>query len=532
MDKSDGESTGVWEPHVGYWQLEPSEQARLADKRERALALLPFGAVLVLCTGEPDGHAPIRFEPRAWARDLCEFKEPGSALVCAAGQWTLYLREPDRHAQMWEGYRLGSARAKGALGIDAKPISALMDDLKAALAQGASLVCELSDQSEPALQSRDLFAKASSGKALRPAQAAGVARAMIDAGALLEPLRMVVDEREAERMRSSARIAALGHVSSWEVMFRAIAKEYLVDSQVAKAMLQGDFEGVLPDWEVPGHLGPLAKAMLASGMSSPLTERLIEAAFLATCAGCGADNQAYAPIVAAGENALCLHWGENRRRVMANDWVLMDMGCLYGGFASDLTRTVPANGRFDGARGEVYRLLLDAQLAGIEEAVEGAEFMAPDRVCREILCDGLLEMGYLERSWAPPEASDEDWPLLALAKIFPHSTSHWIGRQVHDIGAVKGADGQSAKLLAGARITVEPGLYFFPDLPGVHTDLANFGARIEDVCLISKGGQPPEVLTGSCPKDPEAIERVAASCGLPVGHRAEHALGQGDMASS
>lgn len=510
---SQAAAAGKWEPHVGYWLLESSEQQRLAAKRRRASELLPDGCVVALFTGEDDGGAPMRFEPRAWARDLCEFKEPGSALVGISGAWTLYLREPDRHAQMWEGYRLGSARAKEALGIDAKPIGDLMGDLAAAMAAGASMACELDDGCALAIAARAAFAAAGAGRAREPR----APRAMLDASALLEPLRMVVDEREAERMRASARIAALGHVSSWEVLFRAIAKEALVDKQVASALMQGDFEGVLPDWEVPGHLGPLAKAMLASGMSAPLNERLLEAAFLATCAGCGADNQAYAPIVAAAENALCLHWGENRRRIQEMDWVLMDMGCMYGGFASDLTRTVPANGRFDGARGAVYRLLLDAQLAGIEAAVEGADFMAPDRACREILSEGLLEMGHLPRAWAPEDASEEEWPLLALKKVFPHSTSHWIGRRVHDIGAARALGGAPAELVAGQRLTVEPGLYFFPDLAGVSPELAGFGARIEDVCLVSKGGQPPEVLTGSCPKDPEAIERVAAACGLPVG---------------
>lgn len=515
MEKAVGRdgSAQAWEPHVGYWLLDSEEQDRLAGKRARASALLPPGCVAALFTGDDDGGAPVRFEPRAWARDLCEFREPGSALVCIGGAWRLYVREPERHAQMWEGYRLGSARAKAALGIEAKPIGALMGDLSEATAAGASLACELDDECALAVEARTAFARAGAGRG----REGGARRALIDASALLEALRMEVDEREAERMRGSARIAALGHVSSWEVLFRAIAKEAWVDAQVAGAVTQGNFEGALPDWELPGRLGPLAKAMLASGMSAPLSERLLEAAFLATCAGCGADNQAYAPIVAAAENALCLHWRENRRRIQAGDWVLMDMGCMYGGFASDLTRTVPANGRFDGARGAVYRVLLDAQLAGIGAAVEGADFLAPDRACREMLCEGLRELGFLSRAWAPEGASEEEWPLLALKKIFPHSTSHRIGRRAHDIGAVRAPGGGAARLTAGERLTVEPGVYFYPDLPGVSKELSGFGARIEDVCLVSKGGQPPEVLTGSCPKDPEAIERVAAACGLPVG---------------
>jgi Xaa-Pro aminopeptidase len=193
----------------------------------------------------------------------------------------------------------------------------------------------------------------------------------------------------------------------------------------------------------------------------------------------------------------------------------MDMGCSYAGFASDLTRTVPANGSFSGLRGEVYKLLLDAQLAGIEAAVEGAAFDEPHKVCREILIDGLEEMGLLMQTWAGVVEDGVDWREKALDRVFPHSTSHFIGRVVHDIGSrkVAGRDGL-VELRAGMRLTIEPGLYFYPDLPGLPEELSGFGARIEDVCLVSAGGQPPEVLTALCPKDPETIEAFARTCGL------------------
>jgi len=261
----------------------------------------------------------------------------------------------------------------------------------------------------------------------------------------------------------------------------------------------------------------LAKAMLERGVAAPLSERLLEGAFLWMCAACGADEMAYSPIVAAGENAMCLHWNENRRRIIEDDWVLMDMGCSYEGFASDLTRTGPANGRFDGLRGKAYQILLEAQLAGIAACVEGAPFDAPHKACQEVLINRLPDIGALQEQWADPDASG-DWRLSALAKIFPHSTSHFIGRQVHDIGARRTEDGQTfVPLMAGMRLTVEPGIYFYPTLSGLPDDLVSFGARIEDVCLIVPGGNAPEVLTALCPKSVGEIQAFARECGLNRG---------------
>lgn len=501
---------GVWDTHLGYWQVESVDQERLVKKRNDAARLLGDKAVLVLFSGEQSEYGVGRFYAEPWFRDFAELRESGCALMCAQGVWTLYVPEPTQRSMVWEGYRLGSNRAQSALGIDAKPIDAFEEDFKNEVAGALRLAIVESDQSSLAKIAREAWAAAAHGRA-RPR---GV-RSMLDAATLLEDARLIADESGIERLRASSKIAALGHLSAWEALFRAVAK-----TQNAKDNASLDLadcaqasRGADPSWEAPA-LGMLAKAMLESGLAAPLSERLLEGAFLGMCAACGADEMAYSPIVAAGENAICLHWNENRRRIIEDDWVLMDMGCSYEGFASDLTRTVPANGRFDGLRGMAYRILLEAQLAGVAACTEGAPFDAAHKACQEVLINRLPEIGALRQEWADPSAQG-DWRISALSKVFPHSTSHFIGRQVHDIGSRRTEDGESlVSLKAGMRLTVEPGVYFYPTLPGLPEELVCFGARIEDVCLVAPGGAQPEVLTALCPKTVEEIQAFARECGL------------------
>lgn len=518
-------SRPAWATDIRYWSLSAAEQARQRSKRDQALGLLGPDRGLLLLTGEEIDGSATRHEPRAWARHFCEMSEPECALAYfpegvegVEPGWALYVPEPDFRSLLWEGYRLGSARCSEALGITGRPIDQLAEHVKALGASGRALARELGDSSA---QLRDLLSAFHSGRdSFRGAKSAA---AELDAESLLLASREIADEREIGWMRESAKIAGLGHVGAMEALWRGIARERhaarLAGSAATQSVSSGgsgsaDGEAAAPDWESPGGLGPLGKAALSAGISAPLSERTLEAAFLATTVSFGADGPAYAPICAAGENALCLHWRENRRGIFEEDWVLLDMGCAKRGWRSDITRTLPASGRFTGLRGDLYRLLLSAQLLAIDAAVEGADFEAPDRAARDRLIEGLLAMNLLRPSWAGEDGSKEGWERRALQAVFPHRTSHFLGRLTHDVGASRGADGAPRKLLAGMRVTVEPGLYFHPDLDELPDELQGFGARIEDDCAIAAGGQPPEVLSRFCPKDPEALEAIARSCGL------------------
>lgn len=181
----------------------------------------------------------------------------------------------------------------------------------------------------------------------------------------------------------------------------------------------------------------------------------------------GAQEPAYPSICGAAENACILHYQTNRRTLNVGDLILLDMGAEYHGYAADITRTLPVNGKFSEQQSKIYQLVLTAQKAAIEACLPGNNFYDPDRVAKKILSDGLINMQVIK---SPDE----------LGRYYPHGTSHFLGLDVHDVGT-------HGTLKAGMLITVEPGLYF-PEGSPCDPALWNIGIRIEDDILITEEG--------------------------------------------
>ncbi|MBA3821849.1 MAG: Xaa-Pro dipeptidase, partial [Deltaproteobacteria bacterium] len=211
----------------------------------------------------------------------------------------------------------------------------------------------------------------------------------------------------------------------------------------------------------------------------------------------GGTGPGYASIIGAGENATILHYTENRSQIADGDLVLVDAGCEYGHYTSDITRTWPANGTFTPAQRRVYEIVLAAQRGAIELAVPGTMVDQLHHHCVRALTAGMIELGLLE---GPVEARVEDG---TYRQFYMHGTVHWLGLDVHDVGAYT-RDGTSRPLETGMVITVEPGLYIARDAPNVPAELRGIGIRIEDDVAITEGR--PEVLTAACPKDVADIE--------------------------
>jgi Xaa-Pro aminopeptidase len=275
-----------------------------------------------------------------------------------------------------------------------------------------------------------------------------------DVRALLDDMRLVKDAHELGVMRRAARIAAAAH---------------------RRAMQRAR----------PGR-----------------AEYEIEAELLHEFRRNGAQFPAYSPIVAGGANACVLHYVFNDAPLRDGDLLLIDAGCELDGYASDITRTFPVNGRFSPAQREVYELVLAAQRAALEAVRPGSGWNEPHDAAVKVLAQGLLDLKLI------PGSLDEALEKETYKRFYMHRTGHWLGLDVHDAGDYK-REGRWRALAPGMTLTVEPGLYIraADDIP---ERLRNIGIRIEDDVLVTETGC--EVITAEAPKsvaDVEALMRDA-----------------------
>lgn len=216
----------------------------------------------------------------------------------------------------------------------------------------------------------------------------------------------------------------------------------------------------------------------------------------------GGMGRGYGTIVGAGVNATILHYVENRCPIADGDLVLVDAGCEYDHYTADITRTWPASGRFTAPQRAVYELVLGVQKSAVAMARPGITLDELHQHCVRGLTEGMVALGLLE---GPVDARIED---LAYKKFYMHGTSHWLGMDVHDVGAYT-ADGKPRPLAPGMVITIEPGLYIAADAPGVPDALRGIGVRIEDDVLITDDGH--DNLTAACPKEIADLEAICAA---------------------
>jgi Xaa-Pro aminopeptidase len=208
---------------------------------------------------------------------------------------------------------------------------------------------------------------------------------------------------------------------------------------------------------------------------------------------------AYAGIVGSGENACILHYIENTAKIKDGDLVLIDAGCELEYYASDITRTFPANGHFSTEQRAIYDLVLKAQYASIETVRPNQPWIAPHDATVRVLVEGLVELGLLKGD------VEELISSKGYAPFFMHKTGHWLGMDVHDVGDYK-VGGEWRVMEPGMVMTVEPGLYISPHNMDVEARWRGIGVRIEDDVVVTRDGC--EVLTQDVVKDPADIEAL------------------------
>lgn len=232
----------------------------------------------------------------------------------------------------------------------------------------------------------------------------------------------------------------------------------------------------------------------------------LEAVLLETFRKHGSERPAYGSIVGSGPNATVLHYRRNDRKLADGDLVLIDAGCEYGYYASDVTRTFPATGKFSDTQRAVYEAVLEAQLACIEMVKPGVTQGDIHNRAVEVLTKNLIKLGVLQGD------ADELVKKEAYKPFYMHKTGHWLGMDVHDVGAyfVSGPSGDGKMghrpLEPGMVITIEPGLYFGIGAEAAPEKFRGIGVRIEDDILVTENGY--ENLTSAIPKTIQEVERA------------------------
>jgi Xaa-Pro aminopeptidase len=384
---------------------------------------------------------------------LTGFAEPESVAVLIPGreqgQYVLFVRDRDPTRETWDGRRAGPAGAKRNFGADdAFPITDMDEILPGLLENRTKVFYKMG--AYPEFDQRVVGWV--NGLRTQPQRGRHPPQEFVALDHFLHDMRLFKSRNEVDVMRESARIASRGHI------------------RAMKACRPG-----LNEFEVMAELVHEFRSYNA--------------------------DVAYQPIVGGGDNSCILHYRENDQRLKDGDLLLVDAGCEYQCYASDITRTYPVNGEFTREQRAVYDVVLEANLAAIAKVKPGNDWNAPHLAAVRVITQGLVKLGLLKGR--VPTLEKEG----AYRKFFMHRTGHWLGMDVHDVGDYK--IGEEWRVLEpGMALTIEPGIYIAPSTRGVPKRFRGIGIRIEDDVVVTRTGV--EVLTSKAPKHPDEIEALMA----------------------
>lgn len=435
--------------------MQPNYQPFAARRQALARQLKP-GVVILPTSPEvarnADAHFPFRFDSSFYY--LTAFPEPEAVFVQIIlddkVENLLFCRAKNEEREIWDGYRYGPAAAAETFGFDAAyPIDELDTRLAEILKNQPRIYFPFG---KDASWDRRL---AGWLDAVRVQVRAGVRapNEIVDIRSTLHEMRLIKDAHEIAVLRHAGRINATAHIRA----MRAVR---------------------------PG-----------------MVEYEIEAEFLHEFCRHGSRFPAYGSIVASGANACVLHYVENNCRMQDGDLLLIDAGCELEGYASDITRTFPVNGKFSGPQKDVYEITLAAHQAAFDLTRPGVAWHEIHDAATKVLAQGMLDLGLLQGTLDGVLESG------SYKQFYMHRTGHWMGLDVHDVGEYKVGD--DWRLLApGMVFTIEPGFYIRP-AANVPKHLENIGIRIEDDVLITADGH--ENLTARCPRTVADIEAAMAA---------------------
>ena len=458
-----------------------SNDKRYAERRTRVAAQLGADGIALIPTAPErprNRDSDFLFRYDSYFHYLTGFTEPNAWLVITGdGKSTLFCAPKDLEREIWDGFRLGPDAAVGALAVDA-----------------AHSIKELDTQLPKLLENRDAvwfpFA-VHEGLESRVGGWLNQVRARVRYGALcpeqqrdlcsvLDEMRLIKDPHEQDTMRRAGQISARAHIRAMKLSAKMLregqdVREYHLDAELLHEFRLG-----------------------------------------------GSQYPAYSSIVAAGANACVLHYRADAGRVQSGELVLIDAGCELDGYASDITRTFPADGKFSGPQRALYDLVLASQEAAVAATKAGARFVDPHDATVKVLAQGLLDVGLLDKNKVGTAQDVID--KRAYFQFYMHRTGHWLGMDVHDCGSYvepsqagevsERKDPLSNEIIKnrpsrvlqpGMVLTIEPGLYVRP-AEGVNQQFHNIGIRIEDDAIVTDSGC--ELISRGVPVKGEEIEAL------------------------
>lgn len=434
-------------------------QADFKQRRDHLAQKMGANSVAIIATRAEmyrNRDADYKYRADSSFYYLTGFAEPEAVAVLetfAEGEtyrYSLFCRERNREMEIWNGYRAGVEGAVEIYGADeAFAIDLLDPEIIAKLLNKDRLYFRIGHQAEFDARVSQWIQKADAQQRRGSTSPAEV----IQLDRLIDEMRLKKSAQEIELMQIASNISADAHTRAMQSV-KPEMMEYALEAELNYIFGKN---GCVP---------------------------------------------AYNSIVGGGENACILHYVENNKPLKDGDLVLIDAACEYEFYASDITRTFPVNGKFSPEQKALYNIVLDAQLAAIDATRIGNHYKYPHEVAVKILTQGLVDLGLLSGN------VDELVESEAFRQFFMHGTGHWLGMDVHDVGAYKhGEDWRAYE--AGMVVTVEPGLYVAPDDETVEAKWRGIGIRIEDDIVVTENG--PLVLTKNVVKTVEEIEQLMAS---------------------
>jgi Xaa-Pro aminopeptidase len=385
---------------------------------------------------------------------LTGYPEPDAVAVLIPkrkqGEFILFCRERDPKMEIWTGPYIGQERACSVYGAnDAFPINDIDEILPGLLEDREKVYYTMGSYQEFDHRLMEWLNQ------IRQKSRAGVhtPAEFVALDHLLHEMRLFKSTGEIKAMRRAAMISAAAHRRAMQVCTPGMM-EYQIEAE-------------------------LIHEFMRNGCRSP----------------------AYPPIVGGGSNACILHYTDNCAVLNNGDMLLIDAGAEYDGYAADITRTFPVNGRFTKLQAMIYEVVLAAQEAAIKKVKPGNHWNDPHKAAVRVLTKGLLELGLLKGSLRELIKAE------AYRRFYMHRTGHWLGMDVHDVGDYK--IGNAWRLLeSGMVLTIEPGIYIPEHSKGVAKKWWNIGIRIEDDVLVTRDGN--EVLSRDAPKSIAEIESIMA----------------------